>query len=70
VHKHPLYYPVRNHIIDFLVSRSKSFARDFQGQHDSRNVPTVRPGADAPAVAADTNVVRLGGAPHGHAATH
>jgi nitrate/nitrite transport system ATP-binding protein len=28
VHKHPLYYGVRNHIIDFLVSRSKSFARD------------------------------------------
>jgi len=61
VHKHPLYYPVRNHIIDFLVSRSKSFARDFQGQHDPRNVPTVRPGLAEPAIAADGNVRRLGG---------
>src|SRR5882757_7610684 len=43
VHRHPLYYAVRNHIIDFLVSRSKSFAaevRDF----DPRRVPVVRPG--------------------------
>ena len=29
VHKHPLYYGVRNHIIDFLVSRSKAFAADM-----------------------------------------
>ena len=26
VHRHPLYYAVRNHIIDFLVTRSKNFA--------------------------------------------
>src|SRR6187399_940020 len=26
IHKHPLYYPLRNHIVDFLVSRSKTFA--------------------------------------------
>jgi nitrate/nitrite transport system ATP-binding protein len=26
IHRHPLYYSVRNHIIDFLVSRSKTFA--------------------------------------------
>ena len=25
IHRHPLYYAVRNHIIDFLVSRSRSF---------------------------------------------
>src|SRR5258707_4983942 len=42
-HKHPLYYGVRNHIIDFLLSRSKSFATDVAG-HDPRNVPVVRPG--------------------------
>ena len=30
-HKHPLYYGVRNHIIDFLVSRSRSFAADVGG---------------------------------------
>ena len=31
VHKHPLYYPVRNHIIDFLVSRSKTFVQETRG---------------------------------------
>ena len=48
VHKHPLFYPVRNHIIDFLVSRSKSFVRESRGQHDPRNVPSVRPGIPHP----------------------
>ena len=31
VHRHPLYYAVRNHIIDFLVSRSRSFAAEMTG---------------------------------------
>ena len=44
VHKHPLFYPVRNHIIDFLVSRSKSFAHDMRGKHDPRSIAVVRPG--------------------------
>lgn len=39
-HKHPLYYGVRNHIVDFLVTRSRTFSRDH---HDPRNVPIVRP---------------------------
>ena len=26
LHRHPLYYALRNHIVDFLVSRSKTFA--------------------------------------------
>src|SRR2546425_10489414 len=51
VHKHPLYYGVRNHIIDFLVSRSRSFAEEMKGtNYDRRRVPVVRPGA--PQVAA------------------
>src|SRR5499426_3378321 len=46
VHRHPLYYGVRNHIIDFLVSRSKSFAEEMKGtSYDRRRVPVVRPGA-------------------------
>ena len=46
IHRHPLYYAVRNHIIDFLVTRSKSFAGEMAGRaHDPRNVPVVRPGA-------------------------
>ena len=28
IHRHPLYYAVRNHIIDFLVTRSKNFAAE------------------------------------------
>ncbi|HEX5778979.1 MAG TPA: ABC transporter ATP-binding protein [Xanthobacteraceae bacterium] len=45
IHRHPLYYPVRNHIIDFLVSRSKTFAAE-DGGHDPLHVPVVRPGVE------------------------
>jgi nitrate/nitrite transport system ATP-binding protein len=48
IHKHPLYYAVRNHIIDFLVTRSRNFDRTG---HDPRNVRVVRPGLPEPAVA-------------------
>jgi nitrate/nitrite transport system ATP-binding protein len=52
VHRHPLYYGVRNHIIDFLVSRSKTFAADAQGtDYDRRRVPVVRPGVPEPVIA-------------------
>src|ERR1700737_4231846 len=43
LHRHPYYYALRNHIVDFLVGRSKTFASDTPG-HDPRNVPTVRIG--------------------------
>jgi nitrate/nitrite transport system ATP-binding protein len=43
LHRHPLYYALRNHIVDFLVSRSKTFASDAIN-HDPRNVPVVRIG--------------------------
>jgi len=46
VHRHPLYYGVRNHIIDFLVTRSKNFAGEMRDKNfDRRAVPVVRPGA-------------------------
>jgi nitrate/nitrite transport system ATP-binding protein len=64
VHKHPLYYPVRNHIIDFLVSRSRSFVRETPG-FDPRNIAVVRPGAEPVAVPPpDATVVRLSAAGH------
>src|SRR5690349_17147354 len=45
IHRHPLYYAVRNHIIDFLVTRSKNFAAELKDRsYDPRNVPVVRPG--------------------------
>ncbi len=51
-HKHPLYYGVRNHIIDFLVTRSKNFAEDMKSSgFDRRHVPVVRPGAPIPVAA-------------------
>jgi len=44
IHRHPLYYAVRNHIIDFLVSRSRSFADEIRDKgFDPRHVPVVRP---------------------------
>ena len=43
LHRHPHYYALRNHIVDFLVSRSRSFASETPG-HDPRNVAVVRIG--------------------------
>jgi len=50
-HKHPLYYATRNHIIDFLVSRSRTFIEDTGGKYDPRNVAVVRPGLPEPMIA-------------------
>ena len=55
IHKHPLYYAVRNHIIDFLVVRSKSFDRSG---HDPRKVPLVRPGLAEPVVVANGDTAK------------
>jgi nitrate/nitrite transport system ATP-binding protein len=41
LHRQPLYYELRNHIVDFLVSRSKTFTASH-GDHDTRNVPVIR----------------------------
>ena len=57
-HRHPLYYTVRNHIIDFLVSRSKTFAetaKDF----DPQRVPVVRPGLPEPVIASGLDDLAL-----------
>jgi len=66
-HKHPLYYGVRNHIIDFLVMRSKTFAAEISERgFDRRKVPVVRPGTPVAAVEAvsEPTVVRLASAGH------
>ena len=55
VHRHPLYYGVRNHVIDFLVTRSKSYNEGLTAtNYDPRHIPIVRPGAPEPVVAADS----------------
>src|SRR5690348_5746838 len=61
VHRHPLYYATRNHIIDFLIARSRSFAAEIAGGgFDRRHVPVVRPAAEsAPAPAAPVSTPPL-----------
>src|SRR5947199_4598193 len=56
LHRHPYYYALRNHIIDFLVSCSKTFTATAT-DHDPRNVPTVRPGLGEPAIVAPPRAV-------------
>jgi nitrate/nitrite transport system ATP-binding protein len=63
-HKHPLYYGVRNHIIDFLVTRSKTMRDDIQagGAFDRRHVPVVRPGVPvAVAASASPSISQMSG---------
>ncbi len=54
IHKEPQYYPIRNHLVDFLVSRSKSFTEQPPADFDPLHPPQVTPGlADAaPAIPA------------------
>lgn len=57
LHRHPLYYALRNHIIDFLVSRSRSFAADTP-DHDPRHVPRLRIGKPELVIAAVSDVTQ------------
>lgn len=43
MHKHPHYYAVRNHLIDFLVTRAKTFKEVLPAGYDPRKPPLVRP---------------------------
>lgn len=53
LHHHPHYYPIRNHLIDFLVDRSRSFEQEIAGKaYDPRNPPLVMPGPAHEAVPA------------------
>jgi nitrate/nitrite transport system ATP-binding protein len=47
VHHHPGYYAIRNHLIDFLVTRSKTFKDAVPDGYDRRHPPVVRPGGDS-----------------------
>jgi len=68
-HRHPLYYATRNHIIDFLVSRSRSFIEDVGGAYDPRRVTVVRPGLPEPAIAVNQGTSKKSGRAQ-QAATH
>jgi nitrate/nitrite transport system ATP-binding protein len=50
-HRHPLFYSVRNHIIDFLLARSKCFADESKTNgFNRRGIPVVRPGTVEPSI--------------------
>jgi len=44
IHKDPQYYPIRNHLVDFLVSRSKGFTEQPPADYDPQHPPLVMPG--------------------------
>ncbi len=44
MHRHPHYYRIRNHLVDFLVTRSRELATAPSG--DPRRPPLVRPGLE------------------------
>jgi len=45
IHKEPHYYPIRNHLVDFLVIRSKQFNAERPADYDPKHPPVVTPGA-------------------------
>jgi nitrate/nitrite transport system ATP-binding protein len=44
IHKDPQYYPIRNHLVDFLVTRSREFNQRPPANYDPRHPPQVTPG--------------------------
>ncbi len=53
MHRHPHYYPIRNHLIEFLVNRSTEFEKELSSiDYDPRHPPIVRPGLCRPSPAA------------------
>ena len=46
IHKHPNYYAMRNHLIDFLVEGSKTFKSTIPAGYDRRKPPVIRPQAE------------------------
>jgi nitrate/nitrite transport system ATP-binding protein len=43
MHRHPAYYPLRNHLIEFLVTRSANFREAIPPGWDARHPPLIRP---------------------------
>ncbi len=54
IHKEPHYYPIRNHLVDFLISRSKQFDEGESAGYDPKHPPLVSPGLDEPPPAASS----------------
>jgi nitrate/nitrite transport system ATP-binding protein len=46
LHRHPHYYAIRNHVIDFLVERSRALAGSGMPEgYDARHPPLIKPSA-------------------------
>jgi nitrate/nitrite transport system ATP-binding protein len=58
IHKEPHYYPIRNHLVDFLVSRSRLFNEQLPAGYDPKSLPVVMPGLDEPPPAASSGPAR------------
>jgi len=52
MHRHAHYYPIRNHLIEFLVNRSAQFEAELSSKdYDPRHPPVTRPGLTKPSAA-------------------
>ncbi len=55
MHHEPLYYPIRNHLVDFLVERSQGYqSGTLREGYDPREPPVVTPGLDPEPPAPDS----------------
>ena len=43
MHRHPNYYPIRNHLTEFLINRSQTFKQELAADsYNSKDPPVVR----------------------------
>ena len=55
LHHLPGFYALRNHLVDFLVARSRAFRDARPDDYDPRHVPVIRPDiGDGPALSMET----------------
>ena len=60
IHHEPRYYKIRNHLVDFLVNRSRDFAGSEEANHhDPKNPPLVRPWLDGVADQQEVSTINL-----------
>ena len=64
LHKEPQYYAIRNHLVDFLMTRSKQYADGALPDHyDSRSPPVVTPGLGTHLASVHGYVGKIAGKP-------
>jgi nitrate/nitrite transport system ATP-binding protein len=54
----PAYYAIRNHLVEFLVKRSKTFRDQPPKHYDPKHPTVVRPGLDAAALAEAATIAK------------